>query len=214
MSAIDGTTTLTNCTVSGNTATGSGGSAAGMSNYGTATLTNCTVSGNTALQAGGLQVGNGGTLTLGNTIVAGNTAASVGPDVARRRRLCLLRAQPDRQDRRQQDRSGSAADLTGTSAAPLLPVIAALGNYGGPTQTMALLPGSPAIDAGSNALIPGGVTTDQRGVSRIVNGTVDIGAVESQGYTLTVTGGNSQTTNATTAFSSPLAVSVTANQRE
>ena len=34
------------------------------------------------------------------------------------------------------------------------PVLAPLGNYGGPTQTMALLPGSPAIDAGSNALIP------------------------------------------------------------
>ena len=79
---------------------------------------------------------------------------------------------------------------------------------------MALLPGSPAIDEGSNALIPGGVTTDQRGDSRIVNGTVDIGAVESQGYTMTVTGGNSQSTNATTAFSTPLVVTVTANQRE
>ena len=40
------------------------------------------------------------------------------------------------------------------------------------------LPGSPAIDAGSNALIPSGVTTDQRGYARIVNGTVDIGAYE------------------------------------
>ena len=73
---------------------------------------------------------------------------------------------------------------------------------------MALLPGSPAIDKGSNSLIPSGVTTDQRGVRSIVNSTVDIGAVESQGYTLAVTGGNSQTTNATTAFSSPLAVTV------
>ena len=33
------------------------------------------------------------------------------------------------------------------------PLLAPLGNYGGPTQTMALLPGSIAIDAGSNALI-------------------------------------------------------------
>ena len=31
---------------------------------------------------------------------------------------------------------------------------------------MALLPGSPAIDAGNNALIPAGVTTDQRGAAR------------------------------------------------
>ena len=43
---------------------------------------------------------------------------------------------------------------------------------------MALLPGSPAIDAGNNSLIPSGVTTDQRGFDRIVNGTVDIGAFE------------------------------------
>ena len=53
-----------------------------------------------------------------------------------------------------------------------------LADNGGPTQTMALLPGSPAIDAGSNALIPSGVTTDQRGYARINNGTVDIGAYE------------------------------------
>ena len=31
------------------------------------------------------------------------------------------------------------------------PGLAPLGNYGGPTRTIALLPGSPAIDAGSNA---------------------------------------------------------------
>ncbi len=50
---------------------------------------------------------------------------------------------------------------------------------------MALLPGSPAIDAGNIALIPGGVTTDQRGTGypRIVNGTVDIGAFEYDGST-------------------------------
>jgi CSLREA domain-containing protein len=45
---------------------------------------------------------------------------------------------------------------------------------------MALLAGSPALDAGSNALVPAGVTTDQRGLPRISNGTVDIGAFESQ----------------------------------
>ncbi len=80
------------------------------------------------------------------------------------------------------------SDLTGTIAQPLNPMLAPLGNYGGPTQTMALLRGSPAINAGNNALIPAGVTTDQRGVGypRIVGGTVDIGAFESP-YLTTVT---------------------------
>ena len=55
-----------------------------------------------------------------------------------------------------------------------------LANYGGPTETMPPMVGSPAIDAGSNSLIPSGVTTDQRGLPRIANGTVDIGAVEAQ----------------------------------
>ncbi len=60
------------------------------------------------------------------------------------------------------------SDLTGTIASPLDPLLAPLADYGGPTQTMALLPGSPAIGAGNIALIPGGITTDQRGFARIV----------------------------------------------
>jgi len=55
-------------------------------------------------------------------------------------------------------------------------MLAPLGNYGGPTQTMPALPGSPAIDAGvDTGSLP---ATDQRGFARVVNGTVDIGAVE------------------------------------
>ena len=49
-------TTLTNCTVSGNSASGSGG---GLVNFfhGTTTLTNCTVSGNSAKDGGGGLIG-------------------------------------------------------------------------------------------------------------------------------------------------------------
>lgn len=54
-----------------------------------------------------------------------------------------------------------------------------LTNNGGPTQTVALLSGSPAIDSGSNAYVAAG-ETDQRGLPRIVNGTVDIGTFEAQ----------------------------------
>ena len=60
-----------------------------------------------------------------------------------------------------------------------------LANNGGPTQTIALLKGSPAINAGSNTLAVDLVTglplaTDQRGDSypRIVNNSIDIGSFE------------------------------------
>src|ERR1019366_174105 len=55
-----------------------------------------------------------------------------------------------------------------------------LGNNGGPTDTVPLLPGSIAIDAGGNSLIPAGVTTDQRGDPRVADSTVDVGAYEVQ----------------------------------
>ena len=102
---------------------------------------------------------------------------------------------------------GLANGVNGNLVGVTNPLLAPLGNYGGPTQTMALLPGSPAIDAGTSTGIP---TTDQRGLGRV--GAVDIGAFESQGFTLTtVAGSTPQTSNIGTAFANPLAVSVTAN---
>ena len=63
-------------------------------------------------------------------------------------------------------------------------MLAVLGNYGGPTQTMALLPGSKAIGAGE---VFSTATTDQRGAERPDNGTTasDVGAFQDEGYTLT-----------------------------
>ena len=66
------------------------------------------------------------------------------------------------------------------------PLLAPLGDYGGPTQTMPPLPGSPAIDAGDNAAASG-LATDQRGMARVQSGgyglpVVDIGAVEWNGW--------------------------------
>jgi hypothetical protein len=61
------------------------------------------------------------------------------------------------------------------------PGLGALADNGGPTQTMALLPGSPAIDMGPTTVpsFPGN-DTDQRqaGFPRVINGRVDIGAFE------------------------------------
>src|SRR6185369_5191626 len=53
--------------------------------------------------------------------------------------------------------------------------LGALASNGGPTQTHALLSGSPAINAGTAT---GALTTDQRGVARPQGAAVDIGAVE------------------------------------
>ena len=63
------------------------------------------------------------------------------------------------------------------------PMLGALGNNGGPTQTMALLTGSPAIDKGPVPVPSFPLNeNDQRGVGfpRVVNGAVDVGAFEVQ----------------------------------
>lgn len=75
--------------------------------------------------------------------------------------------------------NGRGGDIVGSSAAPIDPLLDVLADNGGPTRTMALLPGSPAIGripAGSNFSI-----ADQRGLPRPgADGVSDIGAYESQ----------------------------------
>jgi len=71
-----------------------------------------------------------------------------------------------------------------TSLNGVNPGLAPLGNYGGPTPTMALLPGSPAIDAADPADFP---AIDQRGVPRPFGPAPDIGAFEST-YSTTISG--------------------------
>jgi fibronectin-binding autotransporter adhesin len=169
----DGPSTLTNVTVSGNSASQNGG---GLYNYTSSmSLTNVTVSGNSAISGGGL-INYHGTASLTDTIVAGNTA---GGDVA---------GSP----------VSSTKSLIGGN-----PLLARLGYYGGSTQTMPLLPGSPAIGGGTATGAP---TTDQRDVAR--TGRVDIGAFQSQGFNVAITGGNNQGTDVDTSFTSPLSVTV------
>jgi hypothetical protein len=181
--------TLTNSTVSGNTADKSGG---GLFNYdGAATLTNTTISGNTATVVGG-GLFNGGyfnvnTLSLTNTTVSRNSASFFGGglyDDSGGNTTSLTNTIIAGQTAGE-DVDGDIANFTGTHN--LIggdPRLAPLGDYGGPTQTMPLLPGSPALDAGSNALAVdtqgNPLMTDQRGFTRIVNTNVDIGAFEDQ----------------------------------
>jgi hypothetical protein len=213
-----GTASLTNCTVCGNTTNAGVDSTGGidtssLNSDASTTLLNCTVANNTNLAGGpgGLFAGRYGTgqstVTLTNTIVAenagsqfGTAGASVGPGTFVSQGYNLS-----------SDSSGSLTqpgDLQNVN-----PLLAPLGNYGGPTQTLALLPGSPAIDAGSNALaVDAGnnpLTTDERGVARVVNGTVDIGAFESRPFTIALTSGYGQSTTVNNGFLNPLVVTVT-----
>ena len=191
--------TLINCTVSGNTGGGIVAyrwpdqpdqlhrlrqQRAGITlREATGTLNDCTVTGN-AVGIANSSV-HSSALTLGNTIVAGNSGVT-NPDIDS---LITIDNGHNLLGTALSGRATGAGDIFSDT-----PLLAPLGNYGGPTQTMALLPGSPAIDAGNNALIPAGVTTDQRGLPRIVNGTVDIGAFESSGFTIAVTSGSGQST--------------------
>jgi hypothetical protein len=152
-----GTAILNNCTLSGNAALAGAGGGGIAGTGGTLSLTNCTISANTATNTGGYGGGiynyniNSTTIYLVNTIVAGN-AASSSNDIY--------------------NNYSSQSSFVGGN-----PQLAPLGSYGGPTQTMPPLPGSPVIDAGSDS-ITNVLATDQRGAPRLAGLHVDIGAAE------------------------------------
>jgi hypothetical protein len=172
-----GTLTVSNNTLSGNFA-GLGGGIYNKS-VGTVTVRNSTLSGNSASFTGG-GIYNLGTVTLQSTIVAGDTAPN-GPDI-----FGALTTDSA------YNLVGDGSGLSGISdndanhnivGHPAL--LGPLGNYGGPTQTMALLAGSPAIANGSPAG-PGVPTTDQRGFPRPLSSQVDIGAFQTQATAVAV----------------------------
>jgi hypothetical protein len=172
------TATLTNCTFVGNTAAGTGfGGGGGIFRYtGSLALTSCTLTGNSAPQGGGgvASYSTPGPVQLVNTIVAGNTGGG-SPDV----HGAFASLGHNLIGATDGGTGWVPSDLTGTAANPLDPVLGPLQDNGGPTQTMALLPGSPALDAGDNAYAP---QWDQRGPGfpRIVGGIIDLGAFEVQ----------------------------------
>jgi fibronectin-binding autotransporter adhesin len=190
-----GTLTVNDSTISGNSAYYNGG---GIFNTGSATLTNSTISANAGYTYGGgiytsgtmsltdcTVVGNygwanasyfpdygggiftSGTTTMDNTIVAGNITTGVGPDIygtIATANYCLI--------------GNTSGNTITTGAHNLLNVSANLGSLaynGGPTQTQAPLPGSPALFAGD----PGQAgTTSQNGNLRPI--APDIGAYQSK----------------------------------
>jgi hypothetical protein len=170
-----GTLTVSNSTISGNTADGGSrgsGGGGGILNSGSLTVTNSTISGNSANVGGGVSTFVGGDVggDMRNTILAGNVADVVGPDLSGRLTSSGYNLVGN-------SRGGSGYDES--DLLDINPLLGPLEDNGGPTFTHAVLPGSPAIDAGDNTDAP---EWDQRGPGfpRVVNGRIDIGAFEVQ----------------------------------
>jgi len=169
------TAAFTNVTISGNTASGFGG---GIATYSSLTINSSTIVSNTAYTGDGGISSQPGAAVIKNTIVAdnrfpghnwwvdcGGTVTSAGHNLIENTGGCNIVG----------DTSGNITGLD--------PVLGPLTDNGGFTQTHALLPGSPAIDAGSPDCPP--PAADQRGFARPVDGdgdtilVCDIGAYES-----------------------------------
>ncbi len=158
-----GTLKAVNCTITRNSGPDDALRGGGVNLYGAqATITNCTIAGNTV----GLFINAAGRLEVHNTLFAQNRHGALT--------------------------IGEAADITGdhnlandesvpgpNSKRGVNGLLGSLGRYGGPTETMPLLTGSPAVDAGASDFARG-IPTDQRGRPRIRGTSVDIGAFEVQ----------------------------------
>ncbi|MDY7013876.1 MAG: CHAT domain-containing protein, partial [Cyanobacteriota bacterium] len=206
--------TVTSSTISGNRANNNGG---GIFSQGGGEIANSTITENRA-DANGSGTGNGGGIfgssngmiasIVRNTILAGNIdPGGEAPDAGAGGTGTVSFNSNAR------NLVGSTAGFSGTlgTGSDIVnpdPGLAPLGDYGGSTQTHALLPDSPALDAGDNVMLP---PTDQRGAPRIFNGTVDIGAFESAGFSLTLFDGDNQSTTVDTAFARALQVQLTEN---
>ncbi|HWV98526.1 MAG TPA: choice-of-anchor Q domain-containing protein [Candidatus Acidoferrum sp.] len=163
----DGWTVLSG--VDGTTGQDVGG---GIYNQSAMALTSCTLSSNSASNGGGIYT-TYGTTELTNCIVANNSVPPgvSGADINNSSTLSYGGANIA------ESVTNASGTISGTTPINADPDLAPPGNYGGPTLTMPLLPGSPAIDAGDDFLT-NSFTTDQRGYPRLAGLHVDIGAVE------------------------------------
>jgi hypothetical protein len=170
------TVNITNSTIFGNQAISADGSGIGggiMRTGGTINITNSTIANNSAGFEGGGIVGGTAT-TITNVIIANNTANNGGNSIIKNNCLDAL----TNGGNNLQFAANNPNDTECGAGIPIAdPLLASLANNGGSTETVALLPGSPAIDAANNAACP---ATDQRGVARPQGGTCDLGAFEAQ----------------------------------
>jgi chitodextrinase len=167
--AIDNDTTLniSDSTFNGNTGGTNGGGA--IINFGPTTVTQTTIAGNSSPYGANILNYTGFTLTISMSIVAngqgGGSNCGGGQPVT---------------DAGYNIDTGASCGFSAAShsMSNTNPQLGPLGNNGGPTQTMALPSGSPAVDA-IPAATPGCTgTTDQRGITRPQGAGCDIGAYE------------------------------------
>ncbi len=169
-----------------NTTDGSTGSGGAITSFGPLTVSDSTFSSNSSGYGGAIYASFSATVV--NSIFAGNSAGAS-------RGAAIFSAEVFNASNNlyyQNFDSGTTneddchACTSNTGAISGNPSLAPLGNYGGPTPTMIPLPGSAAICTASSALIPNGVTTDQRGLPRTntsypaytTNACIDLGAVQ------------------------------------
>lgn len=186
-----GTVTVTNSTFRGNSATDNGGGL--LNGGGTVTVTNSTFYGNSAASGGGGLYNTGGIVTITNSTFSGNSASSGGGlyNLAGTLELVssIVANSPNGGDCNNNGGNLDPAGVNlvrdgtcGASSDPAHfitadPLLGPLANNGGPTQTLALKKGSPAIDAVTVGPCPP-PATDQRGVKRPQGAHCDIGAYE------------------------------------
>ena len=189
------------CTFSGNSVTGLNSQGGGIYNYGRLEIVNATLSGNHSGESGGgIHVDALAPNTaIRNCTISGNTARTTGAGLAnygfapnftpRTVKDSIIAGNEPGDienagalgslghnlfgDGSGQDLAAGPGDHFNVTAAALR--LAPLASNGGPTQTRALLAGSPAIDAGNPSTFP---EMDQRGIARPFGSRPDIGAFE------------------------------------
>jgi predicted outer membrane repeat protein len=169
--------TLTNCMFSGNLAHELGGGIYD-SNHGNPTISNCTFIANSAGYGGGICNFSYSSPTLANSILWGNTATNGSQ---------IYNSEISSSAVTFSDIQGGWAGTGNINANPLFVDANGPDNIAGTEDdNLRLLPGSPCIDAGDNAAVPVGITTDLDGKGRFVDGDcnntaiVDMGAFEYQ----------------------------------
>jgi uncharacterized repeat protein (TIGR01451 family) len=214
-----GSMAVVNSTFAGNTATGGDGGA--IYNDETLTVTNSTFAQNEAAGGAAIFADDNGNTTIYNSIVADNTLddGTTPDEIDGLLDSDLASGQ-----------TGSSYNLFGLGSTGLSDqpnqvdnqvgvadvLLAPLANYGGPTETMPPLPGSLAIGNGSPSLAVDAsgntLTGDQRDQPHVPGAAVDIGAVQTEGYSLTaVAVSTGQSAVVQTNFANPLVVTIMAD---